>query len=246
MSSIAVLFAAIEANDLPALNAALEAGVSPDARDEMGRPALLVAANAGHEAMAAALLQHGADVNAYLTIDFGMGLPVRDTALTRATSTKHRAVVALLLAHGALDNDALDARDGVKFGSPARNERLPLDKRLECALWDADLAYVTRLLEAGASPRGATVHGEPLLMAALRLKRPGHVEALLAHGADPNQMENDKSALEQAAAAGNLEGMKALLRHGAKVHDAAAIVNSVYRLRDEIAALLAEHGFPTT
>jgi hypothetical protein len=76
------LWAAAQCGDVRALEGALAAGADIDARDEMGNPALLIAACADRPDAARVLASRGAEVNVF---NSGYGTPLRAAVRHRDT-----------------------------------------------------------------------------------------------------------------------------------------------------------------
>lgn len=76
----------------------LKEGITPDSKDELGTPALVIAASKGQGDIILALLAAGAEINATNRVG--------QTALSRAAFFGHNEILALLLAHGADPNTA--------------------------------------------------------------------------------------------------------------------------------------------
>jgi uncharacterized protein len=90
---------------------------------------------------------------------------------------------------------------------------------LEHAIHHSPLAFIQTLLELGADPNHPDDAGFPSLIAALSADRPDRhqiIELLLAFGANLQAHGiNDWTPLHYAAAAGDLDGIRLLLAHGA-------------------------------
>lgn len=127
----ALLQAAATLEDDPSgVRLLLRRRVAVDAPDALSRTALLTAALAGHAAIAAALLEGGADVN---RADSRGTTPLIEAARAGAAD-----VVELLLAHGA---------DPARVDAIGRNALI-----VACQSRNADRACIAALLEAGADP----------------------------------------------------------------------------------------------
>ncbi len=196
---------------------------------------LLVACEKGDTAEVRRMLKEGASANTARTSGA--------TALSYAVAGRHTDVVRILL-----DEKADPNRDS--FGlSP-----------LFLASENGDLETVNVLLAAGANVNSKLQavdeemkvrNGDtPLIAAASPTGKSAVVKALLAAGADVNaRADNGKTALIQAAAAENIEVMKALLeaRPDVKARMAApedmdALTITVGKNRADMAALLIAAG----
>lgn len=140
------------------------------------------------------LLQHGADVN---HLNHYM-LTALYYACRGEAEDEDRAgsLVCLLIAHGA------DVHGDIHS---------PLAIAVSCGFARA----ARLLLEAGASADARTFNGEPVLVTATRLAKPGILELLLDHGADMDAANrHDSTALLIAAQYSPLETVKMLVPRG--------------------------------
>lgn len=228
----AALLRAVDADNLAAAKSLLIAGANPNAKDQQGRTALMLATGKGAAAMVRLLLTHRAEP--FLKDKDGR------TALTVAVE-KHNSALVKTLVSSVRPSEMLD--------DPAS---LPV---MALAAFMQDLATVRELLRQGANPRsqecatalamaatwgwddgvavllksGVDVNrpnpssGTTILMMAAATSRPGQgkiVTALLDAGANIAARDAEgKTALMYAAEGASLEAMRVLLAHGA---DAAA------------------------
>ncbi len=185
---------AVAANDVPAVNGFLNAGMNPNAKDEeTATPVLVAAAVRDNSEMVRALLQGGADVNAK---DFG-----GYTALLRALEKESEVSAALLLAQPTLDLNAQGAN-----GMTALNW---------CVLGERE-GSVQKLLERGANPGLSDKDGDTPLHTAAQRGNVKLLEMLLAAGADPNAKNRlGGTALMWAAVYGHQPAASLLLEKGA-------------------------------
>jgi hypothetical protein len=137
----------------------LEAGFSPDARDNTGVPLICLAARAGDRHITNMLLKAGASVNLQ-ALDRG------STALIDCASGKHRDIMADLLAAGADVN--LKSKDG--------------QSALIIAVGLNDEEAVALLLKAGANPDEPDSLGASARKYAALFNKPGMMELFNAHG----------------------------------------------------------------
>jgi len=173
-------------------------GSDVKARDSMGLTALHHAAASGDAALAASLLERGADANAAVISDEPLSSEWGNTPLHLAARRGRVEVIRVLLDRGA-DVNARGA-----FGAT------PLHQ----AAAQPDAARA--LLEAGALVDAADNRGRtPAHWAALD-ESAGTLKLLLAAGAGANARDRDGATpLHIAAGADNGEAVAALLAHGA-------------------------------
>jgi hypothetical protein len=136
----------------------LEAGFSPDARDNTGVPLICLAARAGDRHITNMLLKAGASVNLQ-ALDRG------STALIDCASGKHRDIMADLLAAGADVN--LKSKDG--------------QSALIIAVGLNDEEAAALLLKAGANPDEPDSLGASARKYATLFNKPGMVELFKAY-----------------------------------------------------------------
>lgn len=214
----AELAEAVSKHDLAKAKNLLNAGISPDSKDELGIPLLVSAIRYGALDIAEALVLAGADV-------FAEG-KLKGDALWIAAAEGHLKILELLL-NKARGDDRLPASIGVAFAS---------------AVLGGHLEIIHLLLDAGADPNRQDEKGNsPLMFASVRglegeyerrtgrphSKRPDQpktewpkiVALLLLAGANPNQQTNEGvTALMGAAARGLSEICNSLVRGGADVN----------------------------
>ncbi len=150
---------------------------------------LFCAAENGHAAVCALLLQHDASVDTRNTSG--------ETPLILAASHGHLAVCTLLVEHGA------------DMGVESNYGWTPLAD----AVYGESEQVVRYLLEQGAAPNQQNSDGKTALMEACRQGSANLVELLLKRGADPNlSNKKGKSALLLSSSAPTIE---LLIRYGA-------------------------------
>ncbi len=185
----AALLDALQRKDAGGVQAALQAGADPNARNRFGDTALGMASVRGETEAAVALLRAGADPN-------GGPRAIREPLL-EAVQRGNLDLVRALVDAGA----AVKTSKHALLGAAAAGGH-------------AGIAEV--LLQAGADVNQSG--GEPLRAAAGR-GHVELVRRLLAAGADPRLKDAaERTALGQAAAFGHLEAVKVLVAAGAEVH----------------------------
>lgn len=156
------------------------------------KTALHYAAQRGHVAVVAFLLDHGAQVNRPNVAG--------ETALHYAVGLDDPATVTLLLARGA------DVRAKTEDGSTP----------LQIAVAWGQIGSMTALLEKGADPRQVLPSGETLLHVAALVGPPEAIALLAVHGVPVNGANPaGATPLLLACAASNVATAKALLEQGA-------------------------------
>ena len=165
--------AAATAGDLTAVDKLLELGFSPDTRDPKGTSALIHACGLGHEAVAARLLDAGADI--------GLSTPGGITPLAAAAGARHLALIRLLVQRQVVVDQPLNGQATALM--------------LACALGHPEVAEA--LAEAGADVNACDALGHAPLHAAaqyafgsrdsLRARR--LLDVLLSHKVDVNKAD---------------------------------------------------------
>ncbi|MEL7534013.1 MAG: ankyrin repeat domain-containing protein [Bacteroidota bacterium] len=169
------LLFAVEQGQKEALQTLLESGISPDTRDQEGRPAIYLAVLRKQPLSLQTLLQHSVELN---VIDAKGRTPLLLAILQEDKHSFHE-----LLEAGADPN--LADKDG--------------NTPLITAAQNATAIYVRELLEAGAEPNASNHIGKTALMIAADHQRTACIKALLDAGADPHLRDAEgKSALDQA------------------------------------------------
>lgn len=223
--SYPALSTAIRANDIPTSLKLLSLGLDPNTHDEVGFTPLMDAAIQNNDAVASALIHHGAHVDAR---DHG-----GDSALMLAAYHGAVGVIRLLHQHGA--------------GVDARNDRG--ETALITAAQEDQPKSITCLVQLGAKVDGVDKAGATALFHAALQGHPHCVRTLLDLGADPNTSTTFGMSVLAAAAEGEGGGdiVQMLIDKGAKVdapdHDG---VNPLMRARNrgkaDVVKLLETHG----
>jgi ankyrin repeat protein len=224
------LVVAIDHGDVSRARTLLQNGASPDAEDDDGNSALMLAVSRGDVELVKLALARHPDVNhsnevgatalhfaiddaakTKLLLDAGANPNVEDrlglTPLQLAAGRDDgAAVVELLLAHGA-NAKRVDARVG---GSPASAASLLFTRgadpqtptALAVAANRGNVDVMRMLIAHGVDLNGRAELGMTPLMWAAQMGHPEAVALLLQHGANPNLAEtfNKSTALMQAAA----------------------------------------------
>jgi hypothetical protein len=154
------LIQAVQAGDLKKAEQLIAKGVDVNQTDDVGFPALSIAASNGNEKMTKVLLKAGANVNA-------RSATLNDTALARAAQDGNEATVRALLAAGA----QVDDRDGAGW-TPLFNAALKGDRDV-----------LEALLSAGADVNARTPTGWTALKEAQMRERKNIAHRLIQAGA---------------------------------------------------------------
>lgn len=257
----APLVEAVRRRDLEALRRGLATGADLDATDLHGGTALFWAVHLSDAAAAALLLDHGADPEAHDPARLARGVPLAHgtglwTGLPEGAPAEPCGRPTLL--HEAA------AQSETRSGAAGRGDvvRLLLDRGfavdapdpwgctpLHAAASSGNLAVLERLLRAGAARDAADRRGHAALdHSHLKLEV---VQTLLEHGASPDggpRLPQDEGShgwtlLEQAAHAGRLDVVHALLAAGARLDRHPAAVNhAAWRGRNDVLRRLLDAG----
>lgn len=192
------LFAAVRADDVAAINSAVESGLNINSRDNWGRTPLIVSIQQGKMSVFEALLLSGhAQVN--LTDNWGR------TPLLVAAQFKNTPALRLLLQAGADINTA------------NKNDITPLI----AAVQTGNRESVELLLVAGAAPDLQDNLGWTALMWAADRNDLAIVKMLLARGADASKTAHDRStALDVSKRCGADAALVSLLEAKTRVAEA--------------------------
>lgn len=156
------LIQAVEAGDLKKAQKLISKGANVNQTDDVGSPALAIAAGRRDEKMTKLLLEAGADVNA-------RSAPLNDTALARAAQDSNRETVRILLAAGA----HVDDRDGAGW-TPLFNAALKGDLEIVEALLSAGADVNARSSSGWTALKEAQIRGHEAV--AQRLKFAGAID----------------------------------------------------------------------
>jgi len=198
----AELFSAIHEGDRPRIMAALDAGANPNAVSAEGTPALVDAALYDDAATVRLLLQRGANPNA----------KAKDGA------------TALIVAAGDFGKVKPLLEKGADVNAKSTLGRTPL---LVAVAQRDSFMIASYLIERGADVNARDNSGDFLtgaagstaLMLATRSGDNRTVELLIAKGVDVNAaMTTGGTALTEAISARNVEAVRTLIEHGAKVN----------------------------
>src|SRR5580765_919670 len=189
--------------DIESVKRFLEAGMSPDATNNLGYTGLMWASGQGREAVVKELLERGANIKA----------KARDgsTAMTAAASENQMKVAEILLAHGAELNTPHNERGLVPLIAAVRENHLQMAELLISKGANAeardDDGY-TALFYAAHNAASEDANGATVPM----------VKLLLSKHADVNVAEpNGSTPLMSAAAKGEAEIVELLAKAGARI-----------------------------
>lgn len=186
------VIAAVYDNDTAALQRLLQTGADPNARDEKGRSAAMLAASSDLILLLRILIGAGAD----LQRQDARGCTVLDYAIVQ----NHLDVVRMLLEAGVDPN----VENGAGFTA------------LCFAAGENRLDALRMLLEAGADPNARCRVGNFALSSAAVSNQVDALRMLLEAGADPNARDSvGASALFSAALQNHIEAVRVLLGAGA-------------------------------
>jgi ankyrin repeat protein len=208
----------------------LEAGANPSLPHVRGVAPLMEAARTGRARTIAALLAHGADVNARETTH-------DQTALMWAAAHRQPAAVDALVAGGADVTLRSRVRERKAFVKTSRGGSYDLgafDKHvadgdivnvqeggytaLLFAAQQGDSESAVRLIEGGADVNDTAPIGTSALVVAAFSNEAAVGRLLLDRGATPNAADAGYSALHAAILRGNFDLATALIAHGADVN----------------------------
>ena len=202
------LMLAVHKGNLKMGEVLIKAGADVNIVNKPGHTALVLAVHKGNLRMGEILIKAGADVDKFCSEDH--------TALSHCTLEGNEEGVRMLVEAGADVNRVNESGDTALIVA-VRNGNLNMTKVLIEAGADVNKIYVnnkTALLFQGTLNSGGTA-----LIVAVRKEYLNITKALIEAGADVNKTEeNYKTALSYFALNGNTEGLRLLLRSGAKVN----------------------------
>jgi uncharacterized protein len=233
--AVTPLALAVENGSLLMVQRLVRSGANANLASATGESPLMTAVRVGNLPVVNALLSAGANVNA-------QGGGREQTALMWAVEQHAHDLVSTLIKHKADVNLRSESRpEYVTFsrGNPQGGSLTGLaDQTLESdgtrpglrwirkggmtalmfAARDGDLESATMLALAGARVNDTNPIGSTPLMMAIRNDRTPVALFLIEKGADPNIDQAGHTALHLAVARKNLEVVKALIEHGARVN----------------------------
>lgn len=198
---------AVQRNDLRVVQALLTSGANPNARNNMGSPAVMVAANRGYLLIVATLLDHKANPNLH---SFNKeGGKEGGKALLEAVVYERVAIVKLLLFHGASVEESYG--NGVLQGATPLQIAATGNKGSDFLL--------PLLLQAGARVDAADAQGNTALHQVAAMGTVRAAQLLLEHGATVDARTwIGTTPLINAALSGNVAMVKFLVAKGANVN----------------------------
>jgi len=204
---------------------------------------LSTAAKLGDEAVVRLLVEHGADVNAFVP---GLGSHTNVTPLEAAVGSKKPSAVAI--ARFLLDSGA-DVNPRRQFGDGYGDSDFSV---LNTALDKGTEELVQLLLERGAKINLPSDRSGSLLQYLVRDQEYGFVRLFLAHGAHVNADADEwvDTALGEAAKSGSQSLMRMLLEAGADVFRQTRWYGTLYQIAkrsehdsEAKVRLLLEYGY---
>lgn len=213
----------IDAGDVGAIAALLDAGADPDAPSAMGIPPLMIAIAMRKDAVVDLLLERGVDVN--------RGSERGETPLSNAVIANRLELGKRLVAAGANLDDTAAA---LALGTAAHMGFDP---------------WIRFLVDSGVSPDAADERGTMALHRAASRRNVETMALLLELGAAPDLTNpQNRAPLIEAAEAGCVACVELLLDAGADIDRASAVYRytpllaATTKRRPEVVALLIARG----
>lgn len=204
---------AVQKNDLRRVQALLAKGASPNARNNTGSPAVMVAANRGYLPIVQTLLGNRANPNLHSFNKKG------GTALLEAVVYERVAIVKLLLLHGANVEEP--------YGNGIFKGATPL--QMAATSSNENKVLLLLLLKAGARVDAADVQGNTALHQVAASGTVSAAQLLLEHGATVDARTwIGMTPLMNAALGGNVAMVKLLIAKGANVNARSDAVRRAY------------------
>ncbi len=256
-----LLFDAIRANDMAAVETLIGNGADVNARDDNNATPLIIAASIPQAAIVQVLLAAGAKVDA--SDNDG------NTALMKACGTERGFATVELLVNAGADIYAANNDDKLAYdiASEAKapvntvmlvspDEPTPTERKRDLlpgfieAVLEGDLGAVREALANGLDPNATTPEGHPLLAIAVVRKHAGVAAELVAAGADVNAgaSEFNYTPLHSAVYNGDVECAQMLVKAGADLNaietmeGETPLGKSIVRRHHDIAKLLIAAG----
>eukprot|EP00958_Prasinococcus_capsulatus_P005222 scaffold508_cov554-Prasinococcus_capsulatus_cf.AAC.2 len=221
------LMVAAACNRVDSVEALLDMGASINHQNTIGKTPLMVASSLNCTNVIEILIQRGADMTLGLANDIG-----GKTALVQAAEAKATEAVRLLIRKGMGVNDE-DEEAITLLGRVIMwgNEDLcrvlidqcgaEIDIKSSKRGWTplmsccaaGNVEAVKLALRLGATVNFETESGETALLLAARLADQEMIEALVAGGAEADQVTKDGTALQKVAAEGNTNAIEALVKY---------------------------------
>jgi len=174
----------------------LAAGADPDMVDALGQPPIFIAAMHGDQAILKSLLDYGANIHGYASID-------KSTALHIAANRGYVQLVKFLIENGA-------------------NTRLKTNENftpLDAAAVGGHATIIDILVAAGAELNPDSDPGNILLEIAIKKGYEQVAERLVKLGSDVNAVDNNGiTLLQYAAFLGHTNMVRLLVSHGAHIN----------------------------
>ena len=252
---------AVSNGDIDGVRLWLSLDVRPNATQDDGLTALMLAAQEGHAEIAEILLDAGANPNDKDNDGW--------TALIIAISKSYPEIAKMLLDAGANPNAARGdgntaliwaAQEGYSkitkmLLDADANPNAAKDNGFTALMWAAQEGYpeiAKMLLDAGANPNAARGDGLTALMLAAQAGYSKIAKMLLDAGANPNMARDDgNTALIWAAYEGHAEIAKILLGAGANPNErdnkgGTALMIAAYKSHPDVAKILLDCGASPT